>query len=81
MKYCTKAHVNLFLLICKLLQGSKIWSDNKNNIVVEIMSGDIILDCQIKTHNGWVVRVKFLQKKIFEEAHMLKSLIQQKANM
>ena len=24
--------------------------------------GNIILDCQIKTHDGWVARVKFLQE-------------------
>ena len=36
VKYCIKAYVNLFFLICKFLQGSKISSDNKNNIIKEV---------------------------------------------
>ena len=30
--------------------------------MVNTMKGNIILDCQIKTHDGWVDGVKFLHK-------------------
>ena len=56
MKFCA----NLYILTCKHLQGKKISSDHQNNIVVKTMDGDIILDCQIKTHDNWVAGVKFL---------------------
>ena len=35
-------------------------SDHQNNKVVMSTDGDIILDCQIKTHDSWVARVEFL---------------------
>ena len=38
----------------------RITSDHQNNIMVESTNSDIILDCQIKTHDGWAARVKFL---------------------
>ena len=60
MKFFPNA--NLFSLTFKVLQGKKISRDHQNNIMVESTDGDIILDCQIKTHNGWVVGVKFLQE-------------------
>ena len=59
MKYYTKAGANPFLLMYKLLQGSKILSDEKK-ILVQSTSGNIVLDCQIKTHDYWVPRVKVL---------------------
>ena len=49
-------------LTCKLLQRNKISSDHCNNIMVSYTSGDIILDPQIKTCDGWVARVNFLQE-------------------
>ena len=39
------ADVKLFSLTYELLQGNKIESDHKNNIVVNIPTGDIILGC------------------------------------
>ena len=48
--------------MCNLSLGNKISSDHQNNMVVSSMNGNIILDCQIKTHNGWVVRVKLSQE-------------------
>ena len=59
MKFCPKAGANLFCLTCKLLQGNMISSDHQNNIMVSSTSGNIILDCQIKTHDGWGARVEF----------------------
>ena len=60
MKFCPKAGANLFSLTCKLLQGKRIASDHCNNIVVNTLNGNVILDCQIKTHDGWDVGVDFL---------------------
>ena len=60
VKFCPKADANLVFLTCKLLQGNKISGVNQNNIVVKSSKGDIILDQQIKTCDGWVARVKFL---------------------
>ena len=48
---------NLHFLTCKLLQGSKIKCDHKNNIGVQTFDGNIILDPCIKTHDGWVAGV------------------------
>ena len=72
MKYCTKACSNLFLLTYKILQGIKISSDHKNNIVVESAIGDIDLDWQIKTHDSWVAKVELLRETKFGEAHIVK---------
>ena len=60
MKFFPKAFANLFFVTCKFSQGNKIKSDDKNNIVVHWSKGNIILDCCVKTHHGWVARVKFL---------------------
>ena len=68
MKFCPKAGVNLFFLTCKLSKRKKISSDNQNNIMVKSTDGDIILDCQIKTHDDWVARVEFLQENSDERA-------------
>ena len=54
VKYCAKISANLFLLTCEKLQVGKISSDHENDIMVETTSGDIILDCQIKTCIGWI---------------------------
>ena len=60
MKFCPKAGANLLSPTCELLQGKNISSDHQNNITFESMDGDIILDCWIKNHDGWVSIVKFL---------------------
>ena len=52
VKFCPKAGVNLFSLMCKLSLGNKIARDHQNNIVVNTSTGDIILGCQIKTREG-----------------------------
>ena len=44
LKYCAKAGANHFLLTCKLLQGGKLCSDEKNNVVMETIKNNIILD-------------------------------------
>ena len=60
VKLCPNAGANLFSLTCKLLQGNKISSDHLNNMMINTPNGDIILDCQIKTHNSWVNSVDCL---------------------
>ena len=62
MKHCSKVHANLFLLTCKLLLGRKISSDCKNKIVVKSISGNTILDQQIKMKNSLVVGIEFSQE-------------------
>ena len=57
MKFCPKTDANLLSLMCELLQGDKINSDHKNNIMVHLSEGYIILDCWI---DSWVAGVKFL---------------------
>ena len=49
LKYCTKVGANLFLLTCKISQGSKILSNGKT-IITQFTSDDIVLDHLIKTH-------------------------------
>ena len=46
--------------------------------MVETMSGNIIIDCQFKTRDGWISRVKFLQEIKSKEALMAKSYAQLK---
>ena len=58
MKFCPKAGANLFSLTCKLFQGNTIKGYHKNNIMVYSSEENIILDCHIKTHDGWVVIIK-----------------------
>ena len=62
VKFCPKASANIFSLMCELSQGNKIANDHHNNIMVNTPTGNIILDCQIKTHNGWVAGVNFLHE-------------------
>ena len=68
VKFCPKAGANLFFLTCKLLQGIKITSDHWNNIVVNTPTGEIIIDCRIKTQNSFVAGVDFLHKANNERA-------------
>ena len=74
------AGVNLFSLTCKLLQRNKISSNKTNNIIVSTPSGDIILDCQIKTHDDWVAGVNFLWDSINKRAISATALIKQNIN-
>ena len=78
IKYCVKVNLNVFFLTCKLSQSSKILSDCKTDFLVEQKSGNVILDCQIKTHDSWVAAVKFLWDVKIEEACMAKLLAQLK---
>ena len=64
VKFCPTAGANLFLLMCELLQGHKISSDNANNIVVITPNGDIILDHQIKTCDRWIAGVDFIRNAV-----------------
>ena len=52
VKHGDKADANLCSLTYKLLQGSKVKSDHKDNIVVQSSKADIALDDCIKTHDG-----------------------------
>ena len=61
VKYCVKAGAKLFLLTCKLSEGSKISSDHKRNILVQRMNDNIILDCQNKTHDSRVASAKHIK--------------------
>ena len=72
LEYGAKAVVNLFLLTCKLLKGGKIQSDEKNNIMIESSNGNIILDLQIETQDGWVARSEFLHERKSKRALMSK---------
>ena len=72
MKYCIMAGANLYSLTCKLLQESKI-ADFKNNLVILSTGSNIMLECQIKTHDGWVAAVKFLQETGPENVQVAKS--------
>ena len=60
-KVLTLGRWNLFCLTCRLLQGKKVKNDHKNNIVVHSSESNIILHCHIKTHDGCIAGVKFLQ--------------------
>ena len=75
VKFCPSAGANLFLLTCKLSQGHKITSNDANNIVVITPIGNIILDCQIKTHDSWVAGVDFIRNAIDKNAVTATALI------
>ena len=79
-KVCAKAGAKLYSLTCKLLQGSKINSDHKNNIVVHSPEDDIILDCHINTQDGCVARVKVLQETGQEGAQLANTFIRKIIN-
>ena len=53
-------YLNGFFWICKLSEGNTITSDHWNR--------QYSLDCQIKSHGGWVARVKFLHETRHEMA-------------
>ena len=60
VKFSPTTGANLFSLMCELLHVNKILSNHFINIVINTPSGDIVLDCRIKTHNGWVAKVNFI---------------------
>ena len=62
------------------LAWNKISSDHHKNIVVTYMSGNIILDCWIKTHDGWVAGVEFLQETHKERAQSATALCKKSIN-
>ena len=68
MQLCLKVSVNLFSLMCKLLQRKTISSNYQNNIVVKSMDGNIIPYWQIKTCDHCISRVEFLQETSDERA-------------
>ena len=80
VKFCPSTGANLLSLMCELSQGNKISSDKTKNIVVNTLGGDIVLDCQIKTHDGWVAGVDFLQNSINKRAVSATALIKQNIN-
>ena len=80
VKFCPLAGANLFLLMFELLWGNKISSDDANNIVMITPIGDIVLDCQINTHDDWVAGVNFLQNTIHKKAVTATALIKQDIN-
>ena len=75
VRYCAKAGVNCIFLTCKLSQGNRISSDNKNSIVVQKINGNNVLNFQIKTHNCCISRVMLLcdskSKKVNVQSHLL----------
>ena len=66
--FCPLAGANHFSFSCKLSWGNKILSNKMNNIIRNTPSGNIILDCQIKTCDGWVTRVDFFWNSINKKA-------------
>ena len=78
--FCPPAGANLFSPMCKPSWGNKISSDKFNNIVINTPSGNIILDCQIKTHDGWVAGEDFLWNFIDERAVSATALVKQNIN-
>ena len=71
LNYCAKTNANLYSLTCKLLQENKIKTDHKNSIVIQY--------CQIKTHDGWVAGVKFLNQ--VERVQLARSFIKKDINI
>ena len=68
VKFCPMAGANLFSPTCELSHRNNTSSDHFNNIMVNTPSDDIVLDCPIKTPNGWVAKVDFLQASNSERA-------------
>ena len=58
------------------LVGELESSDCINIIVIQLMSGNIVLDHQIKTHDSWVARVEFLHETSPELSQLAKSMVQ-----
>ena len=71
MNYCERASANLFSLTCELLQLSKPYSNKKNKKVLDTSNINVVLDCGIKTRDGWVAGVKFIHKGTSKRAHEL----------
>ena len=61
-------------------QGNKIKDDPGNNIMIQSSNGNIILDYQGKTHDGWVARVEFLQETGHIKGQLAKLLIRNDIN-
>ena len=80
VKYSGKADANLYSPTFELLQGNKIKSDYKNNIVVQCSKGNIILDCHVKTCDDWVARVKFLQENCHKRAQLANAVTKENLN-
>ena len=80
VKFCPSAGANLFSLTCKFLQGNKISSNETNNIIISTPNGNIVLDCGIKTHDGWVTEVNFIQNLINKRVVSATALIKQNIN-
>ena len=57
----------------ELLQRGENCSD-KNCIMLETVTNNIILDCQIETQYGWVAGIEFFHEIKSKKAHMSKEL-------
>ena len=80
MQFGPKAGVNLSSLTSKLLQGNKIANDEQNNIMINTPTGDIILNRQIKTHDGWITGDNFLHEANNERAASVSTLPKRNIN-
>ena len=70
VKFCPKTGMVQFSLTYKLSQGNRISNDHCINIMVNTTCGNIILDCQTKTHNDLVAGVDFLCKANDKKAQL-----------
>ena len=75
VKFCALASANLFSFTCELSWVNKISSNDANNIVVITPIGNVVLDRQIKTGDGWVAGVDFFRNAIKEKAVTATALI------
>ena len=66
--------VQFIFVDMQTLARGKVCSDDKNTIMLETGSSNVILDCHMKTQNGWVARVEFLHERKTEGAHMPKEV-------
>ena len=44
-----------------------------NNMVIQFSDGNIVLDCQIKTHDGWVARVELICETCYKKVQLARS--------
>ena len=63
---------NLFYFTCKLLQGTKLSSDHKSNIIMDTLNSKIEMNQKIITRDGSVARVDLICKKICDATHATK---------
>ncbi len=64
VKYCPRVTENLFSITAALSTGSKLQSNDANNIQLAQANGTMLtFDRQIKTHNGWVEGVEIISIK------------------